>query len=162
MRSLIYLLLVLIPLGARAQTLEAFTRAAREGGALDLAEARATRAELEARVDKARARLLPSIQITGAYTRNESEAVAQFPTFEGGVPTGTQEAVIPPFDQLEARFTLNVPLVDASAWAGFFGAEQSAAAGWERERAIGVDTEASVVAAYYALIASRAVFRAAE
>jgi outer membrane protein TolC len=162
MRSLIYVLLLLLPLEVHAQSLEEYLRAARDGGGLELAEARATRGELEARVDEARARLLPSIQVSASYTRNQFEAVAEFPTFEGGVPTGTQQAVITPFDQLEARFALVVPIIDASAWSGFLGAEQTAAAASERERAIGVDTEASVITAYYSLVASRAVRDAAE
>ncbi len=163
MQSLIYrsaLLLAGLALGAgtaevaRAQQpLDAFLDAA-DGHAIDLVEARALAAQAGSGVDEARARLLPALSAVGAYTRNEVEVVVEIPSGPAGE---TQRATIAPYDQLSATFTLAVPLVDLSAWQALFAAERSADAAGARVAAGAIDVRAATIAAYYQLVAARAV-----
>ena len=88
--------------------------------------ARAALAQARSQADEARARLLPSFTATGAYTRNEIEVV-----FRSTAPDGTMlQRTITPYDQLDARFVLTVPIVDASSSAWLRACASAARAAW--------------------------------
>ena len=157
--TLLVALLALVPGVARAQQpLAAFLEAAEDGN-LDLRAARAALAQSRSQVDEARARLLPSASATGTYTRNELEVIIQLPNPSGGEP---RQAVISPYDQLEGRFTIAVPILDLSAWAGFFSAEASADAVSGRTDNAERETRGAVVVLWHQLVGSRMVASAAE
>jgi outer membrane protein len=143
---------------ARAQQpLEEFLRAAEDGGALELVEAEAAEQTSRSQVDEARARLLPSLGVTAAYTRNQFEAVVNVPMGATSV-----QAVITPFDQVEGRLALTVPVVDVAAWSSFFGAEDGAEASGQRLRESVLEVQVRVIQAYHALVEARAVADAAR
>lgn len=110
--------------------LEALVAAAHENHA-DLEAARAAVSIARSQADEARARLLPSFTATGTYTRNEIEVVFRTQAADGSVISRT----ITPYDQLDARFAVVVPIVDASAWAGFLSAEATGDAAGPSARA---------------------------
>lgn len=141
------------PAPACAQSLETFVRAATEH-AIDVREAEALREQARSSVDEARARLLPSFTATGAYTRNELEVLVEIPRGPGMDPV---QATITPFDQLNGTFTLNVPIVDLSAWESFFAAEASADAAGDRAAGAALEAEVATATAYYQLVAAVAV-----
>lgn len=150
-------LMTLVPSVALAQQpLSEFLEAADQGN-LSLQAARAALSQSRGQVDQARARLLPSLNAVGSYTRNEHEVVIQIPR-DGEV----QDAVITPYDQLDARFTLTVPLLDLSGWASFFSAEASADATADRTDNAEREAKATVVLLWHQLVGSRMVASAAE
>jgi outer membrane protein TolC len=137
------------------QPLDAFVRAAADR-ALDARSARVDVGEARSRVDEARAALLPSLTLSGGYTRNQLEVVAEF-----GSPGDLQRAVISAQDQVDGRLQLDVVLVDVSAWSRFFGAESTADAAAARAAGVQVAVNEAVVAGYYRLAAGRALLRSA-
>jgi len=145
--------LALMPGAAAAQQpLSEFLTAADDGN-LDLRAARAALAQTRSQVDEARARLLPSASATGTYTRNEFEVAVDF---------GGRQAVMSPYDQLDGRFTIAVPILDLSAWASFFSAEASADAAAGRTENAEREARAAVVVLWHQLVGSRMVVSAAE
>ncbi len=156
--SLIVLsLLAWAPAASAQQPLSRFLRAAAERS-FDTRAARASLAESGSRADQARAALLPSLTASASYTRNQQPIVAQFPDASGAL----QSATITAEDQIDARVQLDVPIVDVAAWSRFFGAEQRAEASSARLAAAASDVGASVVSAYYRLVAARALVESAE
>jgi outer membrane protein TolC len=149
---------LLAPQAAAAQPLEVFLDAA-STHATDVREAEALREQARSAVDEARARLLPSFTATGAYTRNEYEVLVTIPR---GVGMDPLQATITPYDQLTGTFTLNVPIVDLSAWETFFAAEASADAAGERAEGAAADAQIQAATAYYQLVAAIAVRASAE
>ncbi|MFO0680406.1 MAG: TolC family protein [Sandaracinus sp.] len=159
-RSLLALALLALafPAAARAQQpLSSFVEAAHDH-AFDLREAIETREQSRSQVDESRARLLPSFTASAGYTRFEYAIQPQFPNGSGGFTTAT----IQPIDQLQATFTLSVPLVDVGAWLTFFSSEATADAASDRAEASRIDVEVAVVQAYYQLVAARAVVAQAQ
>jgi outer membrane protein TolC len=69
---------------------------------------------------------------------------------------------ITPYDQLDARFAVIVPIVDASAWAGFLSAEATGDAAAERASLAQDDVDVAVTLLYYQLVGSRALVEVAE
>jgi outer membrane protein len=137
---------------AAQQPLSEFLEAA-EHGNLDVRAARASLAQTRSQVDEARARLLPSASATGTYTRNELEVV---------VGLGDRQVVISPYDQFDGRFTINVPILDLSAWANFFSAEAAADAAGGRTENTTREARATVVVLWHQLVGARMVVGAAE
>lgn len=133
--------------------LEELISAAHEENA-DLAAARAALSQARSQADEARARLLPSFVATGSYQRNEIQVQVQL--------APDRVAVISPYDQLDARFALNVPILDLSSWASFFAAEASGDAASERADQAVDDIEVAVTQLYYQLVAGRAMMESAE
>jgi outer membrane protein TolC len=85
-----------------------------EGGRRHAAEVRVADADVETRRAEAkaeRATLLPSLEASAGYTRNQFEIVARIPDGQGGF----DEATFTPKDQLDATFTLVVPIFDLAA-----------------------------------------------
>jgi outer membrane protein TolC len=151
-------LAVALPASAQ-QPLEEFLRSARTGN-FELQAQRASVAQARSVVDEARARLLPSANASGTYTRNEREVVVRLPNPED--PTMPREAVLTPYDQLEARITLVAPLIDLSGWASFFAAEAAADAVDLREDDIDRDVRTGIVVLWHQLVASRMLVRVAN
>lgn len=139
------------------QPLTEFVDAAHDH-AFDLREAVEVREQARSQVDESRARLLPSFTAGAGYTRFEYAVQPQFPNASGGFTTAT----IQPLDQLQATFTLNVPIVDVGAWLTFMSTESSADAAGERADASRIDVDVAVVQAYYQVVAARAVVEQAN
>lgn len=132
------------------QSLEAFVAASRSSN-FDRREALAVAEQRAAEADQAKSRLAPSLTAKGTYTRNQRDV-----TVTQGVGPNAATVTITPLDQLEATFTLNVPLVDVGAWMRVSAAGATAEAA--RLRALGSsdDAEKSVTRAYYQVVASEA------
>ena len=135
------------------QPLAEFLAAARHGGSTEARVAAAQAAQARSLRNEARGRLLPSLLVTAGYTRNQQDVVVTIPSG----PTTSTRATITPLDQLDARFSLTLPLLDLAAWSNYFGASSSAEAARERSNATVLDVTANVVTAYYAVVESRAV-----
>jgi outer membrane protein TolC len=95
---------------------------------------RAAQSVEQARVSKGA--LLPSFSAQGKYTRNEYDV--SFPGFGS----------VSPLNQVDATFTLNVPLIDFRNFARNRSANLSAEAAEEDARATELDVERQVVIAY--------------
>lgn len=144
------------PAAAQAQSLSTFLDAA-ASHAIDVREAEALRDQSRSSVDEARARLLPSFTASGAYQRNEYEVIVMIPA-----GPSTVNATITPYDQLSGTFTLNVPIVDLSAWETFFASESTADAADARADGAIFDASISTATAYYQLVAAHAVLASAQ
>jgi outer membrane protein len=142
---------------SRPGALEELVSAAHEHNA-DLRTARALLAQARSQADEARARLLPTFTATGSYTRNEIEVVFRTQAPDGSMISRT----ITPYDQLDARFVLGVPILDLSSWAGFFAAEASGDAAGDRADLARDDVEVAVTQLYFQLVGSRAMVESAE
>lgn len=133
--------------------LERLLQSAHDNNA-DLASARAALAQARSQVDEARARLLPSFTATGTYTRNEIQVQVAL--------SETRVATITPYDQLDARFAVTVPIVDASSWASFLSAEAAADASEGQADGAQDDVDVAVTQLYYQLVAGRAMAESAR
>ena len=132
---------------ARAlQPLDDFIAASRAGN-FDRREAQASAEQRAAEADQARSRLAPSLTARAGYTRNERETT---------IVQGATTITITPLNQLEATFTLNVPLVDVGAWLRVSAASATADAARLRAQGSLDDAEKSVTRAYYQVVASEA------
>ncbi|MGE0788666.1 MAG: TolC family protein [Sandaracinaceae bacterium] len=141
---------------AAQQPLAQFLEAAQHGS-LDLREARATLDQARSQTDEARARLLPSAMATAGYARNEIEVAPSF--MAGGM---TVQAVIQPYDQLDARFQLTVPILDLAAWTAFFQSEELGNAADARVDVAEQGVRIAVVQLYYQVVGARALVDASE
>ena len=150
-------LVLLFPLAAAAQPLDAFLESARRSNfdARDVVEAR-TRAEAE--FGQAWGALLPTLTASGGWTHNQYEAIVEFPTSA----TTTSRIVITPRDQLDATLKAEMPLIDPARWLKASAGASSAEAARAREGATQQQVERQVVSAYYAYLASRAVLESAQ
>jgi outer membrane protein TolC len=128
------------------QPLDTFVAASRSSN-FDRREAIALAEQRGAEADQAKSRLAPSLTARASYTRNERET-----TINQGATTIT----ITPLNQLEATFTLNVPLVDVGAWLRVSAAGASADAARMRATGSSDDAEKSVTRAFYQVVASEA------
>ncbi|MFO0708261.1 MAG: TolC family protein [Sandaracinus sp.] len=137
--------------------LESLIVAAHENHA-DLRAARAAISLARSQADEARARLLPSFTATGTYTRNEIEVVFRTQAADGSVISRT----ITPYDQLDARFAVLVPILDASSWASFLSAEASGDAAADRAASAQDDVDVIVTQLYYQLVGARSLIEVAE
>lgn len=144
----------LVPARAHAlQPLSEFLGSARSQN-LETREAKAAVAQREAEADQAWGRLVPAISARASYTRNEFEATVSLP---GGDPI-----VITPKDQLEASFTLEVPLVDVSSWSRIGAARAATKAAAARADATALDAERAIAQRYLQAVAGRGLTDAAE
>ncbi len=149
--------------GAAQQPLREFLQAA-STQSLDVREARAALDTARSQVDEARARLLPSIVGVGSYTRNE-------PVVEVSIPTGmvdamgmpiTRQASITPANQLTGSASATIPLIDLTAWAGFFQSEAFAEVADAQFALTRQNVDIVVVQLWHLLVGQRYVARAAE
>ena len=146
--------LCMAPARASAQqALDEFIASADQHG-IDVRTAQAALDTARSQTDEARARLLPSASAQGTYQRNEFQVQLMI--------SADRTATIQLYDQLSAAFVLNVPILDTSAWAGFFASEQAADAAEERRDGAVDDVHAAVVMVWHQLVAARAMRAAAE
>ena len=96
------------------------------------------------------AKLAPAVSATSSYTRNQYQVEVNIPVFAGGMPTGmSSTAVITPQDQVDAVFSLSVPLIDAGAWQRIGAARSTAQAAKERAGATGLEVQKNVARTYF-------------
>jgi outer membrane protein TolC len=107
-----------------------------------VAEQRAAEAAVQGR------KLLPVLSARGVYTHNQYEAVAR---------SSAGEAVIVPQNQLDAFFSLDVPIVDLAQWERNGAANRTRDAAKARAIASEVDIEQQVTRLYYDVLAARGV-----
>jgi len=98
--------------------------------------------EARARVGEARARLLPSVSVAGAWY-NRSETLASFGLAAPGFP-----AFIQPFNNLDARVRLTQTLFDYSSWQ-HLRAERFQTAGSNADRTAAIEEAARAAALAY-------------
>src|SRR5262249_31671202 len=125
---------------------------------LDGREARATADQRAEEARQAGFKLAPSVVARASYTRNQYEASAMIPNGTGMLQNGG----VTPQHQLDASFTLNVPLIDVGAWQRVGAASATADAAKVRASATGLDVEKTVTRAYYQVVAAEATLGAAE
>ncbi len=158
-------LAALAPPAHALQPLDDFAASAK-GRNFDNREAQATADQRKQEARVAWARIGPNVVARGSYTRNEYPAVVTFPNCPATGPCPTPPpmvtATITAVDQLNASFTLNLPIVDVGAWHRVGGATATAEAARIRSEATGLDVERSVVRAYYQVVANEATLAAAE
>jgi outer membrane protein len=137
---------------AALQPLDAFVTSAKSKNP-DGAEARALVRQRDAEMDVATGRLLPSLTVTGQYTRNQYEAIANF---------GGQQLTIQAQDGLDAFVTLAVPVVDVAGWQRRAAARallDAQIAGAENTE---LAVERAVTRAYYQLVGSESLLSSAK
>jgi outer membrane protein TolC len=139
------------PAGA-LQPLETFLQGARAGSP-DNAEAKATRAQLDADAQAALGGALPRLSLRGSYTRNEVNSLLQL-TGPSGPPV---TVTLTPFNQLDASATLGVPLVDLASFARIGAARTGARASALQATATELQVESLVCQDYYQLVANLAL-----
>jgi outer membrane protein len=119
---------------------------------------RQRRLESEARVEEARARLLPSARLALGYTRNEVEVAAEFPASSG---TGFERAIIQAQDQVDGSVRLDIPVLDLVNLVALEQAERTETAAEARVELSQRAVCDEVLLAYFALVEARAVRMAA-
>jgi outer membrane protein TolC len=134
------------------QPLPAFLSAAKTANvdnkvAASLASQRAFEAE------QAWDRLLPTLTMRASYTRNQYEAIAR-------LPTGT--ATITPKNQLDAVFTLDVPLIDLGAWSKISAANANTEAAKARLLVSEDAVQKTIAQTYTRIVAAEALVDAAK
>jgi outer membrane protein TolC len=129
------------------QPLEDFLRAGRAAN-FDARDARTTAEQRGHEADAALGRLLPSVSAVAGYTRNQVEVSVSRPGSNGQV----ESAIISPLDQVDATFTLRVPLVDVGAWRRLGAAREAEGSARFRIAATENDTDAEVARLYYTLV----------
>lgn len=128
---------------------------------LDTLEAQAVADQRTEEARQAWSRLAPTFVARGVYTRNQREAVIP----QQKAPNGTvisEEITIQRYDQVEATFSLNVPIIDVGAWRRIGAADASAEAARLRVRSTGSEAEKSVTRAYYQVVAVEALLVSAQ
>lgn len=100
-------------------------------------------------------RSLPSLNAKGTYTYNQYESVISLP---GGLGPITVQA----HNQLDAYFTLNVPLIDVGTWVRGSAARQGSAALDQTAKARALDVQRQVVRTFYQLVAAQALTASAQ
>lgn len=102
--------------------------------------------------------LLPSLTANGGYTRNQYEAVVELP--DG--PNSTKQIVITPYNQLDATFKVELPLIDATKWLRAAATKASADAAERRQQGTLHQVQRQVIAGYYGYASAVAVRESAE
>lgn len=144
------------------QPLAEFLRAGAQRS-FDSREAMQLAAQRQQELLNAYAKLAPAVSATSSYTRNQYQVEVNIPVFAGGMPTGmSSTAVITPQDQVDAVFSLSVPLIDAGAWQRIGAARSTAQAAKERAGATGLEVQKNVARTYFQYVAACALVTAAE
>jgi outer membrane protein len=143
--------------GAHAQQpLGEFIRSSSDH-ALDARRARAALQQANAAVELARARLLPSVQASAQYARNQYQV--QFDNF---LMPGGEPITIQAYDQASANLAVNVPLIDIAGWAGYFQNEAAASAVEAQTEVALENVHVAVVQLWHQVVAARALVEAAR
>jgi outer membrane protein TolC len=157
---------IVAQLGARPafalQPLSAFVTAARSGNT-DERIAALTAEQQEADALTALGRTTPAVSARVVYTRNQFEAKIDPTQFTGGVMVpGAEPLVVQPFNQLDAYFQLDVPIIDLAGWARTRSARASAHSAQKSARATALDVQKQVARQYYQVIGGAALGLAAQ
>ena len=158
------LLLLLLACPAFAlQPLSEFLRGAREAN-LDARAAALAVAQQEGESLASLGRTLPSFSARGTYTRNQFESKIDASQFlPPGAPAGGDTSlVIQPLNQLDAYLQLDVPLLDAAAWARLSAQHAGERAARQRESSTLLDVQRQVVRSYYQLVGAEALAESAR
>jgi outer membrane protein TolC len=94
------------------QPLATFVEGAKSAN-LDNAASKATALQRAEEADQAWAKLGPTLTARASYTRNQYESVVTLPPLGGAAG---KTATITPYNQLDATFTIDLPLVDLGSW----------------------------------------------
>jgi outer membrane protein TolC len=142
------------------QPLSEFLASARSK-AVENREAKLTVAQREAEADQAWGRILPAFTARASYTRNENNAeICQKPAPQ--TCTDDEKIVISPNDQLDASFSLEVPIIDVAGWNRVGAARASVKAASARAQATAQDVDRSLAQRYFQAIAAQALIDAAN
>ena len=148
------LALVATPRLAHAlEPLDTFVESSRSYS-FDNREAAANARERHDEVSQAWLKLLPTAQVTAAYTNNQYQAQVSIPMM------GT--FVITPTNQYDVIFSTSVSLVDVGAWERIGVAKRNEDAARERAGSTGLDVQRQVAQAYYQVVAAEAVLESAQ
>lgn len=129
--------------------------------ALENKEAKAAVTQREAEADQAWGRVLPALTARASYTRNENKAeICQKAPPQ--TCTESEKIVITPNDQLDASFSLEVPLVDVAGWNRVSAARATAKAAAARAQVTAQDVERALAQRYFQAIAAQALLDAAN
>jgi len=147
------------------QPLSAFLEGAKSAN-LDNQASRALAQQRAEEADQAWAKLGPTLTARASYTRNQYEAVVTLPPL-GGAPGKT--ATITPYNQSDATFTVDLPLVDLGSWskigaakANLDAAEARALASQDEVKKVVAQTYARVVGAEALVVSVQKEHDAAE
>jgi len=134
---------------ARAlEPLDTFVSAAKTRS-FDVREQRAVLVQRETEADASKVKLLPTVGVTGTYTRNQFEA-------------RVGDKLIVPENQVDLYLTANVTLVDVGQWERIGAANRAREAAGSRARSTTLDVTRAVVRDYYQVVASASVLASAE
>jgi len=99
--------------------------------------------------------LLPSVSASGGWTHNQYNAEIPNPA------TGTKVVIIP-YDQFDAAFRFDLPLIDTGRWFRMFAADKPAESAALREQVTRDAVRRQVVASYYGFAAALALRESAK
>jgi outer membrane protein TolC len=151
-------LALLTPLSVHAlQPLSEFVAAARHFNPAN-AQATAGLEAQQAQADVSLGRALPGLGARGTYTRNEYQ-VGPLGPLPPLLPTSIY---IQRYNQLDAFFTINVPLIDLASFERIASARTGTDAAQEQVKATALQVEALVVQTYYSLVGNQALVSASE
>ena len=108
-------------------------------------------------------RTLPAASARLVYTHNQFESKIDPSQFTSGlpVPAGvTKPLVLQPFNQLDAYFQIDAPLIDVAGWTRTSAARANARAALLLAQGTTLDVEKQIAAKYYQLIGAEALGRA--
>ncbi len=151
--TLLSLLLLSLPASA-VQPLETFLSAARSHSF----QAREQKTRVHQRDWEQKAalgRLLPSFSARGVYQRNQYEVAVQLPGTD-------QRLVISPYNQLDASFQLDVPLVDLANYYRYSQAQHFAKAEALQQELVGIELDQAVANAYFSYVGASALRESAH
>ena len=117
-----------------------------------------TRTKAAADFAQAWSGLLPTLTATAAWTHNQYEAVVSVPTG----PTTVNTITISPYDQFDATFRFDLPLIDVARWYRTAAASAGAEAAVAREGASLDQLKRQVVSTYLGYAASLSVLESAR
>jgi outer membrane protein TolC len=110
-------------------------------------------------------RNLPAASARFVYTHNQFESKIDPSQFAGGImlpaAVTSKPLVIQPYNQLDAYFQLDVPLIDLAGWARTSAARANARAAANLAKSTTLDIEKQIAAKYYQLIGAEALGKAA-
>lgn len=147
--------LVLVSVSAQAENVKTFLDAAEQGSVeLRISVEQRNRAAAEYR--QAWTALLPSLSASAGWTHNQYNAEITLNPVTG------QKAVIIPYDQFDANFRFELPLIDTGRWFRMAAAGASEEAAVLREQVMRDLVRRQVVASYYGYAAALAVRESAK
>ncbi|MEZ4301790.1 MAG: TolC family protein [Polyangiaceae bacterium] len=129
--------------------------------AVENKEAKSAVTQREAEADQAWGRVLPAFTARASYTRNENAAeICQKPA--PLTCTDSEKVVITPHDQLDATFSLEIPLIDVAGWNRVGAARANVLAAGARAQATALDVDRALAQRYFQTIAAHALVDAAK